>query len=145
MKALASIVLCAISAAAITFSALHLLYGNAEYAAVGPAHIQVETLTQILTALSAIVAPVVMKKWPVAYGVLKLVIDIIRYRDPAVAKALSRLSAVEAYAHQENNPVAVALCEQLRSLLLKVETGIPTTKPEVNITLFSKTNTTDAQ
>lgn len=118
MNSLLSFALRAGSAAAISFSALTLLYSGSEYAAIGSVSVSVDMLLKAVPTIAAVVYPLLVQKWPSLAGLATLVFNIIKYRSPETASMLSKLSALEVYAQQQGCAKMQGDCERLRSAIL---------------------------
>ena len=109
----------AITAAAVAFSGMTLIYGDAEYAAVGPVSVQTDMLMKIVPVLAAVVWPVLSKKWPVIASTLSLALRMIQYRNPEIANLLSNVDSLTVHAKSNGDDAMAKNCEEIRAKLIE--------------------------
>lgn len=100
--------------AAVVYALLNLWFGNAEYAAVGPAELPTGQLEAILPMLAAVLYPLVTKKWPI----VKMILDLFKYQPPKIPDLLGLITRFEQHAVDTDDDELLALCADQRAVLL---------------------------
>jgi hypothetical protein len=119
MKAVSIFLVRGLSAAAISYTTMKLTYGSAEYAAVGPLSISVDTLLKAVPGFFGVIVPVIAQKWPAVASLVNLALAIVRYRSPEAASLLGKVSALEVHAMQTGDEKTQAACATIRDQILK--------------------------
>lgn len=109
----------AAGAAGVAYMAMHMTYGQAQYADLGVAQVAVEPLLKWVPMVAAVVVPFVISKWPAASGVLKLLMNVWKYQSPEKADMLAKAAALEVFAKDSGNEKVREAAMAIRAELTK--------------------------
>jgi hypothetical protein len=105
----------AVTAGAVTYTVLSVVYGDAQYAAYGPVQVATEDIFKVVPVLASILYPLIASQWPRAARWVGLIRDAFKYQPPEKARIMRNVGEIEGMV-DPGSDIAI-YCQEIREEL----------------------------